>query len=124
MIKNECLTERDQKYFEFFLCNGRFEKEIEIMLDQINHAIITKDISPYHIDYNFIQDQASVAPLEKCQFILTMQVLHKDGTVPTIFDLVVRHGYISSFEICDVNGNALDFEKLFDGEIVVDLVEF
>ena len=118
MIKNHALTESDIRLLSYFLKHIRFEKEL--VLQQINSAEIVKNSSPYYIDYHLSKTQEDILPLKEYQVVSTIQIIHPDGTAPTLFNMMVKRGYIELFEICNADNSELCIDNLLKGEALVD----
>ena len=118
MIKNHALTEEDIQLLNYFFKHIRLEKEL--VLQQINSAKIIKNSTPYYIDYHLSKTQEDILPLKEYQVVSTIQIIHPDGAAPTLFNMMVKHGYIELFEICNADCSELCIDNLLKGEALVE----
>ena len=120
-IQNAFLSPQDIRLLEFF-CKHLGDDDPNLA-GQLNRVTVTKDSSPYHYILRFHHTESEV-PRMGCAPIQapTLQILHPDGSAPTVFRRVIRQGLLDMFEVYNGDSSELVFEWLFDGKPYLELL--
>jgi len=119
MLTNKVLSKQEIELLEFFVDKIQCQKEA--IINQINQAKIIKDCSRYRCIFNFQHFNSSLSLDLNYKFDSHIQILHDDGTAPTVFTMLVRNGRISMIEVYNADSSELSFERIHDGRLIFEL---
>ena len=121
-IKNSSLTSDEIEWIEFFLKHHTFEKDK--IITQISNAKVQKEISPYYHILRFYPVLNECDRLDRYgsygSYVPTLQTVNEDGTATVCVWLHVHKGYVSVFEIFNADSSEIDYNRLFEGRVVLD----
>ena len=119
MISNESLTNTEKAFIHFFINNiNECNEWRNLIIFQINQANVCRDVSPYYhiVRFEYDNTQIPLIDMSRTQFP-TIQILHNDGTAPTVFTLLIRNGLVRMFEIYNADSSKINYTSMNDGSV-------
>lgn len=116
-ISNNAFS-NDEKILLAFILKQEFKEKSRAVqyINTLTTDDIIRDDSPYYKIIKFRTKHIS----EECSGMSPMiciQVIHSDGTPPTVFTLYEKDGYPFEYEIYNADSSEIDITKIFAGEI-------
>lgn len=116
-ITNSVFTDVEKAHLEFVLsCDFPEKNQVIEQLNKMKDAEITREVTPAAWILEFRPNGVNPGQGPMRPYI-DLQVLHGNGTAPTVFTLYERNGVIFELEIYNADSSALDFDTIMIGDV-------
>lgn len=119
-ITNDNYSDIEQELLEFILkSNFRGKEAIIDQLNQMQNSQIVRDYSPHHMIMEFHTNGIS-AEHNGMSELISLQVLHGDGSAPAVLTLYEKEHKVFEYEIYNADSSEIDISKILIGTIHIE----